>query len=612
MKTRNLIFCLLQIGLIAAVSAPWNVFAEVSADARGPELHKISSGETLSDVAKQFLGGEEFVPELLEFNNITNPTSVGEGTYIALPGPIRDQALAGLRRAKARIEDAREAKAETYAPTEFQRSVKTLESAREARYKAAYAKSQAQADIAEVLAIQAVKIANKNANVSKDGRISVVKGVVEISEDAGGNWKPAYAGMVLPISAVVRTSADARAEVVLEDGSVLLITEGSEISIRQYLEDMRSRDVNIELEVLIGNMLGKIKPKTGASKMKIKTPRAAIAIRGTTLRARADINKTVFTEVLEGAVDVFADGKTLHVGGKEGLVARPDRPPQAAIPLLPAPLPTYPSSPVHATAVQLINFAWEPLPKKNLARYQFEIAEDEAFTLIVDNQLVADAQTRSVVLPEGDYFWRVTGIDTHGLIGLPSTPGRLVVRKNTDISLVYKGELFAFQGENTSGPKNEYLGRAAQDDSSVTRIEYSINGAPWSTHDRPLNPDQDGEYEIRMRGVAADGDTGPVQSLSVSVDATPPKVTIDVRAPFRNPDGTESVEARLDAFDNTEVARIEYRVGEGPFGEYAGPFALSAYHDYTIDYRAQDRAGNTSPTLSLEISGEIAPRGIIQ
>ena len=50
------------------------------------ELYTIKAGETLREIARRKLGGEEFMLELLEYNHIENPLVVSEGYLIMIPG----------------------------------------------------------------------------------------------------------------------------------------------------------------------------------------------------------------------------------------------------------------------------------------------------------------------------------------------------------------------------------------------------------------------------------------------------------------------------------------------------------------------------------------------
>ena len=59
-------------------------------------MYELKAGEALRDVAVRFLAGAEFLPELMALNKITNPLAATDGTFVALPGPERDAAMAAI------------------------------------------------------------------------------------------------------------------------------------------------------------------------------------------------------------------------------------------------------------------------------------------------------------------------------------------------------------------------------------------------------------------------------------------------------------------------------------------------------------------------------------
>ena len=574
----------------------------------GRLMHQMQPGEALSGLAKRYLGGEENVPELLEFNNIRNPTSVRAGTWIAIPGAIRDVAVDSIIQAEAGLKAAGDAQAEKFAKPFYAGAMEKLKASRQARFSAAYAKAIGLAEVSVALSRQAIAEANKNANVSRDGRFMKVHGDVDVSIDNGATWNPVKAGDQMPVSALVRTGPESRAEFSLEDGSELQISESTEVNIAQFIEDLRTGVMNVELEVTVGNLLGRIKPRNDGSKRKVKTPRASIAIRGTTLRVRTKEDRTVFGELIEGRADMISDRGTQQIPPAYGTVMPPDGPPRPPIPLLASPAVRAPASGLE-TARQLVSLAWDPAPGPKPTRYQVEIADDDRFTRIRENRYTEGQDMVTAVLPQGDYFWRVTAIDKNGLVGMPGETRPLSIRKHMLADLLYLGAIKSLAGEKVIGPDIHFRAVPLRKDTSVVRLEYRIDDGPFQPHDQPFNIAQDGVHRITVRGIAADGDIGPEKQLSVRVDVIPPSITMAVSAPFRNADGTHSIEATLSARDNVKLDRIEYAVDRGPYKPYAEPITLSAYKSYKVRYRAVDFVGNVSPEFETRVTGEYVPRG---
>ena len=60
---------------------------------RDTTVYWVKTGDTVSDIAKRFLGDAANAPELLKYNNVSNPLEVTEGTLLAIPGRERNRAL---------------------------------------------------------------------------------------------------------------------------------------------------------------------------------------------------------------------------------------------------------------------------------------------------------------------------------------------------------------------------------------------------------------------------------------------------------------------------------------------------------------------------------------
>ncbi|WP_143229748.1 ThuA domain-containing protein [Actinophytocola xanthii] len=93
------------------------------------------------------------------------------------------------------------------------------------------------------------------------------------------------------------------------------------------------------------------------------------------------------------------------------------------------------------------------------------------------------------------------------------------------------------------------------------------------------------------------------------VDSTAPTVTAAV-SPEPGESGwhTAAPTVTLTADDGTGsgVAATEYRVDEGAWTRYAEPFRVGAEGSHVVEYRAVDRAGNTSPVARAELKVDTA------
>jgi hypothetical protein len=92
-----------------------------------------------------------------------------------------------------------------------------------------------------------------------------------------------------------------------------------------------------------------------------------------------------------------------------------------------------PISPANASQVAAIPaFSWRPL--RNATRYEFQLAADRGFKSIVDKGSFQTQNTHSSIetaLADGDYYWRVRGIDSHDRAGRWSSVRSLAKRWTT-------------------------------------------------------------------------------------------------------------------------------------------------------------------------------------
>ena len=105
------------------------------------------------------------------------------------------------------------------------------------------------------------------------------------------------------------------------------------------------------------------------------------------------------------------------------------------------------------------------------------------------------------------------------------------------------------------------------------------------------------------------GQTGDPESLTVQVDAEPPKVRISRSPPRRATDGPGAFQFQIHAEDETGIDWIKYRVNRGQYLIYTAPLQLDSDRDYLIECSARDIVGNESPVLEVAIEREDVPSG---
>ncbi|RIQ36944.1 hypothetical protein DY240_01465 [Jiangella rhizosphaerae] len=172
---------------------------------------------------------------------------------------------------------------------------------------------------------------------------------------------------------------------------------------------------------------------------------------------------------------------------------------------------------------------------------------------------------------------------------------------------------------SVTGDQNEdgdYVGSAtvtitATDaQSGVASVEYSLNGAAFTAYTAPVVVSAIGDHTVQFRATDNAGNVAPVEAVQFSVvepepdDTTPPEVAASV-AGEQNDEGdyVASATVTITATDaESGVASIAYALDGGAFQPYTAPVVVTALGDHTVQFRATDNAGNTSPVESVSFT----------
>ncbi|WBB67856.1 plastocyanin/azurin family copper-binding protein [Micromonospora sp. WMMD812] len=142
--------------------------------------------------------------------------------------------------------------------------------------------------------------------------------------------------------------------------------------------------------------------------------------------------------------------------------------------------------------------------------------------------------------------------------------------------------------------------------SGVATIEYSLDGAAFTTYTAPVVVDDVGMHMLHYRATDVAGNTSAEQMAHFTVvaatpeDTTPPVATATV-AGDQDENGAYIGRATVTvtATDaESGVTSIEYALDTGAWTAYTGPVGVQAAGAHTLRYRATDTAGNTSAEQS--------------
>lgn len=179
--------------------------------------------------------------------------------------------------------------------------------------------------IAAALALTLTTPALAQEGADWDARLGAVRGEVTVHSSAEPEGVPGEAGMPLEAGDRVVTAEGASAEVALDGGSLVTLREGSDFTI----ESAARADSVFKLAV--GSLLAKIQ-KLGENRLRVRTPTAVAAVRGTEFGVELDGEETHVGVFDEGKVEVSGEAGgpgELLIANQETRVAKGGKPMQA-------------------------------------------------------------------------------------------------------------------------------------------------------------------------------------------------------------------------------------------------------------------------------------------
>ncbi|MFH1406560.1 MAG: FecR domain-containing protein [Candidatus Omnitrophota bacterium] len=129
----------------------------------------------------------------------------------------------------------------------------------------------------------------KKAVVSREGRIITFSGDVKILKSGSRQMLPVKKNMVIQFGDLIKTGAASYAEVAFDEKAqtILGIQENTEVSFDELSRNPMTGSEVTNLTLSMGSILTKVEPlKTSESEFKIKTPTAAVGVRGTGFEVR--------------------------------------------------------------------------------------------------------------------------------------------------------------------------------------------------------------------------------------------------------------------------------------------------------------------------------------
>jgi uncharacterized lipoprotein YddW (UPF0748 family) len=197
----------------------------------------------------------------------------------------------------------------------------------------------------------------------------------------------------------------------------------------------------------------------------------------------------------------------------------------------------------------------------------------------------------------GNYYIRTKTINGEGVESIE------VNRLITVVQACYPEPEIELLGTGT----DPYYREATLSINGQTSLLYRINGGEWTTYTDDLYFGTEGEYTVEYKN---DDACGTIQSITFTIDLTAPldpTITIDGPYDGRYYTGETTVTLAPSALGDIVYFRLHNGSLWTPWALFSEALILNLNVTYTLEYYAEDLAGNTSDVLEERLRMDIPP-----
>ncbi|MCG7989224.1 MAG: FecR domain-containing protein [Candidatus Thiodiazotropha lotti] len=364
-------------------------------------------------------------------------------------------------------------------------------------------------------------------------RVGLLEGKVRIVRADGSAENKLESGVLIHLGDTLNTGQNSSASIIFADNSSLTLYSDTEMRFDHLSAYGETGMVDSRVHLGQGRMETKVKPTAGpGSRFEIHTPSAITAVRGTAYRAAiSPSGDSSSFEVLEGDVVVSGAEQDTLVSAGFGTQVALGKAPAKPRKLLPPPAMDEMPQPLRALQWQL---SWQALD--GAKSYRAEISSSRHFAVLQWESVVDKPLVKLPDLADGDYWFRVRGIDEIGLEGQSAVQPLLLDRHPqppTSLSPA-DGEMLDVGGVELKWQQisdvRGYLLEVA-DDQTFENILYKKE-----TDDKGqfevTELKQPGRYFWRVSAIAEDGEVGPsgaIRSWRLRADMESPNVIVTAK-----------------------------------------------------------------------------------
>jgi phage tail protein X len=141
---------------------------------------------------------------------------------------------------------------------------------------------------------------------AQKGVITYLEGQVQVKKSGETQWAPGRPNMILGENDQIKVLARSRAELILDNQSVLRLSENTVLTIQKLEEEKTTGKENTRMRISLGRVWVKVsKFFNPASRSDMKTPTVIAGVQGTIYQLSVAGDQSTTIQVYEGAVNVY-------------------------------------------------------------------------------------------------------------------------------------------------------------------------------------------------------------------------------------------------------------------------------------------------------------------
>lgn len=466
------------IGIVLMM--PTAVISATQTDALDAPMEIVTFGpdDTIRGVVEKYLRDPDLWPTILALNGIASPADLRPGAKLQLP--VRqvfaaDEALLGSLQA---IQKANSEGARIFAPVEIGEAIRNRDEAVQQREVGEWRQVVSFADIATVIALEALDISIAQRDRSAEAVVSDVQGDVEGRAPIEPSWSDRELNDVLVEFERVRTLSSSTTQITFRDLSRLRLNPNSNATIQRMRSDPLTGGEVTKVSLAEGDFYALLNQLSEKTTFEIEVPGIATKTNSADFWIKNDQSGARFVNYDQPGLEIEENGRKIDVGQGEGVVitgagaqrATVLNSPRLSTPDLGAILYT-----------RTADLDWDSFD--GAEAYWLEIAADPGFNQMQVSEWGIRDTAFQVELAPARYHWRVAALDRLGLPGAWSTPRDFTVR--LDDTPPFLTLLSPAPDAMVTEPKIEVLG-ATELDAALT-----LNG-------KPLQQAADGSFVLQV------------------------------------------------------------------------------------------------------------------